>query len=269
MNEVGFDQCSATLMECTFTHVVGGNATATVVAYCTNLQFSIYNLQGGDIYSFGMKAIIKDIIDETRDIKSFRLKPERKLSHVAGQWMYVRLSTDLKHHFTISTSPTEEFLQFTTKFRTESEYKQALWQKKEGDEVEVNGPFGSFVLDEKDTTPRLFIAGGIGITPFRSMIKYATDRQLNLSITLLYSGKNIGEMAFLNELRITNNVLRIIETEKEGRLDQEKIKEYCPDWRTRTWWVCGPPAMVEGIVELGQKMGVAVDKLRSEEFTGY
>ena len=216
-----------------------------------------------------MKATIKKIIHEAREVRSFRLEPENKLNYLPGQWMYVRLSADLRHHFTISASPTEDLLQFTTKFRPESEYKQVLWQMKEGNEVEINGPFGSFVLDEKDTTPRLFIAGGIGITPFRAMIRYVADRQLNLPVTLLYSGKNTDEMAFVGELQTANCKLQIIETEKEGRVDEAKIKKYCPDYLERTWWVCGPPAMVEAMVELGQKMGVSADKLRSEEFTGY
>ncbi|KKU38554.1 MAG: Oxidoreductase, 2Fe-2S and FAD/NAD(P) binding domain protein [Candidatus Amesbacteria bacterium GW2011_GWA1_46_35] len=123
-----------------------------------------------------MIARIIEIVDEAKDIKSFRLQPEQEMKYVPGQWFYVKLDENLKHHFTISSSPTENFLQFTTKYREESDYKKALWQKRAGDSLEINGPFGSFVLDEKDTSPRLFIAGGIGITPFRSMIKYATDR---------------------------------------------------------------------------------------------
>ena len=216
-----------------------------------------------------MKAIIKNIINETFDIKSFRLEPEQKLNYAAGQWGYVRLNETLKHHFTLSSSPTEEYLQFTTKYRPESEYKNYLWNMEVGDGVEINGPFGSFVLDERNKTPRLFIAGGIGITPFRSMVKYINDKKLNLAMTLLYSGKNVAEMAFVNELRIMNNELRIIETAKEGRTDENKIKKYCPDWKERSWWLCGPPMFVEAMVEVGQKMGISAENLKSEEFTGY
>ena len=210
-----------------------------------------------------MIAKIIEIIDEAKDIRSFRL--QAAMSYSPGQWIYVKLDENLKHHFTISSSPTENFLQFTTKYREESDYKKALWIKKVGDSLDINGPFGSFTLDEKDITPRLFISGGIGITPFRSMIKYALDKNLNIPITLLYSVKNKGEAAFANDL----GELRIIETEKEGRLDEEKVKRLCPDWQDRSWWLCGPPAMVEAFVILGQKMGVTADKLKSEEFAGY
>ena len=211
-----------------------------------------------------MTAKIIEIIDEAQDIRSFKL--QAKMEYLPGQWFYVKLDENLKHHFTISSSPTEDFLQFTTKFREESDYKKALWQKKVGDELEINGPFGGFTLDEKDATPRLFIAGGIGITPFRSMIKYISDKQVTLPLALLYSVKNKNEGAFvkyLDELRIKNYELRTIETEKEGRLDKEKIEKHCPDWKERTWWICGPPAMVEAA------MMFAPTGARSEEFTGY
>lgn len=203
-----------------------------------------------------MLTRIIEIVDETKEIKSFRLQPVIK--YLPGQWMYVRLDENLKHHFTISSSPTESFLQFTTKYRGESDYKKALWQKRVGDELEITGSFGSFTLDEKDTSAHLFIAGGIGITPFRSMIKYATDKQLALPITLLYSVKNKTEAAF-TDLPFTS----IIASETEGRLDKEKIAKYCPDWKGRAWWVCGPPAMVEAV------MAFAPPGSKSEEFTGY
>lgn len=212
-----------------------------------------------------MTAKIIEIVEETRDIRSLRLKPEKEMKYIAGQWMYVQLTPELKHHFTISSSPTEDFLQITTMLREESEYKRALEKLKAGDEVEVNGPFGSFVLNEKDTSPRLFIAGGIGITPFRSMTKYVKDKNLDLPIILLYSVKSKEMGAFVRELAEA----KIIESEKEGRLDEEKVKKYCPDFAQRTWWVCGPPAMVETFVELGQKMGVSPENIKSEEFTGY
>ena len=227
-----------------------------------------------------MKARIKNIVDEASGIKSFQLEPESPMKYVAGQWTYVTLRQNskiksqdsrLKHHFTISSAPTEDHLQFTTKYREESEYKRYLWSLKPGADVEINGPFGSFVLDEADKRPRLFVAGGIGITPFRSMIKYSLDMKLDLPMTLLYSVKTREEAVFGEMFKIQDSKfnMRVVETSKEGRLDEEKVKKYCPDWKERSWWLCGPPALVEAFVELGQKMGVTAEKIRSEEFTGY
>lgn len=211
-----------------------------------------------------MKAVITEIIRETKFISSFRLKPANPLAYQPGQWMYVTIPQNLKHHFTISSSPTEPFLQFTTIYREESEYKKALFCLQVGDAVDINGPFGSFMLNESNTSPQLFIAGGIGITPFRSMIRYVVDKNLKIPIVLLYSVKNKTDAAF-GDLPYT----QLVETEKEGRLDESKIKRLVPDFAVRTWWLCGPPAMVEAFVELAQKMGLPPEKIKSEEFSGY
>lgn len=211
-----------------------------------------------------MTAKVIEIVKETESISSFRLKPEQPLKYQAGQWMYVRLNEQLKHHFTISSSPTEDFLQFTTMYREESDYKKALFALKVGDTVEVNGAFGSFVLNESDTTPQLFIAGGIGITPFRSMLKYNQDKQLNLPLVLLHSVKTKAEAAFIDLLPAV-----LVETATQGRLDEAKVKRLVPDYAVRTWWLCGPPAMVEASVELAQKMQLPPERIKSEEFSGY
>ena len=212
-----------------------------------------------------MKAIIIEIRPETTSISSFRLRPTSPLAYQPGQWMYIRLNENLKHHFTISSSPTEDFLQITTMYREESEFKKALFASPAGTIVDIEGPRGSFVLDEKDTSPRLFIAGGIGITPFRSMLKYNRDKQLNLPLKLIYSVKTRADGAFMSELVEA----MVVESETEGRLDAAKIKALVPDWNERTWWLCGPPAMVDAFVELAQRLGLPPEKIKSEEFTGY
>lgn len=219
-----------------------------------------------------MKATLKQVIPETDNISSFRWQAEEKFDFRPGQWMDVRLSPELKHHFTISASPTEKWLQCTTKFRPESQYKQALWSLTTGAEAEISGPFGQFILDETDRQPRLWVAGGIGITPFRSMVKYASDGRLDLPITLVYSVKKRNEGAFIDELSglgIENFELRIVETEIDGRLTGKKLQQLCPGWKEASWWVCGPPAMVDSIVEAGLGLGVSAEMMRTEEFTGY
>ncbi|OGD11320.1 hypothetical protein A2395_00685 [Candidatus Amesbacteria bacterium RIFOXYB1_FULL_47_9] len=220
-----------------------------------------------------MKATVIQIIDEVAGIKSFRLKPEEIMEYLPGKWMYVIIKQNLRHHFTISSSPSEDFLQFTTKF-SDSEYKKTLWGVKPGEEIEIRGPFGSFFLDEKDTAPKLFVAGGIGITPFRSIFRYIADKKLKIPVTLLYSGKNKEEMAFFEELaavKVQNSMynVQLIETEKSGRLDEKMIRQLIPDYMDKTWWICGPPAMVEGMMDIAVKMNVPAGKIKSEEFTGY
>lgn len=222
-----------------------------------------------------MKAILAQVVTETPTVSTFKLQANQLWPWAAGQWMYVTITQKLqtlKHHFTISSSPTEPFLQFTTMFRPESEYKQALFKLKVGDEVDVNGPFGSFVLDPGDPRPQLFLAGGIGITPFRSILKYVVDKHLQIPIVLLYSVKTRSDGAFAQELqdsKTPNIQIIFIETKEEGRLNEEKVRKLVPDFASRTWWVCGPPAMVVSLVDLASHLGVGPDRLKSEEFTGY
>lgn len=214
-----------------------------------------------------MHAVISEIITETPDVCSFRLKPEQRLPYTAGQWMYVRLPSNEKHDFSISSSPAEDFIQFTT-HNTGSDYKRLLWEQKVGDTLEIQGGFGSFVLDENATTPQIFIAGGIGITPFRSMITHILEKKLKITYQLLYSVKTDNDIIF-RDILMNNPYTTIINSTAEGRINAAKIKKYCPDWQNSTLWLCGSPAMVEALVDQGQKLGLAPQQIKSEEFSGY
>lgn len=223
-----------------------------------------------------MKAKLSQIIEEAPGIKSFRLEVAQKRPYAPGQWMTVRMGEE-KRDFSISSSPTEEGMQFTTKL-SNSSFKRKLWQMQPGEEMEIERTAGSFILETTDARPRLFLAGGIGITPLRSMAKYVFDQQLNLPITLLYSVKTPVEAVFAEELaKIPQVKLVLTVTEKEiknwtgekGRINQKLINKYCPEWGSRTWWVCGAPKMVAAVTELGLDMGVKPEMMKSEEFSGY
>lgn len=203
-----------------------------------------------------MKAIIKNTIEETPVVRSFQFETEEKINYLPGQYITMTVN-DLKHDFTLSSNPMEPFLQITTKFRPESEYKQALWKLGVGDEIEIAGPSGKFVFDPNDLTPRLFLAGGMGITPFRSMLKSTTA-------VLLYSVKEATEVVFGKELPAI-----VIETSKAGRLDEAKIKKYCQDWNKRGWWMCGPAGFTDAMVALAKEMKIPEDRVHSEDFPGY
>lgn len=209
-----------------------------------------------------MKTKIIQIVHETEDIRSFRCK-KLITNWIPGQWAYWKLDENLMRMFTISASPSEDFLQFTTKFRPESEYKQKLWSMKEGNEVDVDGPHGSFVLDEADTMPRLFLAGGMGMTPFRSMRKYILDKNLNLDTKVVASVKEKPEVFFSEFIDFQ------VITSLEGRVDKQKIKSLVGDWANRSWWLTGPAGFIDGMKELGLKMGISEEMIKTEDFPGY
>ncbi len=127
-----------------------------------------------------MKLRLIEKRDEARGTKSFFWQSETHVIWKAGQYFYFTLpkmkypdSKGTTRHFTISSSPTEsDFLRITTRIREDSGYKKTLNELQIGAEIEGEGPNGTFIFAKSETGPQVFIAGGIGIAPFRSIIKY-------------------------------------------------------------------------------------------------
>ena len=240
-----------------------------------------------------MKLKLLEIRDEAKGTKSFFWQPEKPVTFLPGQYFYYTLPT-LKYpdpkgntrHFTDSSSPTEAgTLRVTTRIREESGYKKTLAELPIGAEIEGEGPNGTFIFDEKETGPHIFIAGGIGITPYRSMIKYAVDKQslpsdgknLQTPIFLIYSNSD-NDFVFKKELdeisaQHPNIKIQYLVTATEGHLDDVKISQYLKNWQLETanctFWLCGPPPMIDAMeISLG-KLKITSDKVRSEKFTGY
>src|ERR1051326_9252095 len=142
------------------------------------------------------------------------------LDYTAGQYAFFDIGgvyNDSKgpiRHFTISSSPTEDFVMITTRIR-DTPYKKRLSLLEEDTIVKVRGPQGKFVLHEDYSKAAVFLSGGIGVTPFRSMIKYATDKQLPIKIIMFDSNRNNQNILFKDEfdecLRVDKN-LKIIYT---------------------------------------------------------
>ena len=147
------------------------------------------------------------------------------LDYTAGQFAFFDIGevyNDPKgpiRHFTISSSPTENFIMFSTRIR-DSPYKKRLSTLEKGTKVKVRGPEGQFVLHQDYTKPAVFLSGGIGVTPFRSMIKYATDMQLPVKIIMFDSNRNRNNILFkkeFDEWASINKNLKIIYTISEKR----------------------------------------------------
>lgn len=207
------------------------------------------------------------------------------VTYLPGQYFYYTIQ-NLKYpdprgttrHFTISSSPTEgNLLRFTTRIREESGYKKTLDELPVGTEIDGEGPNGTFILNDKDAGPHVFIAGGIGITPFRSMIKNVVDKKLPTEIQLIYSNSD-SDFTFGKELKEiddkTENIhIEFFDSSKFGHLDDLKIVKFIENWNLKignlTWWVCGPPPMVDTMELVLGKLQVAVGKVKTEKFTGY
>lgn len=212
------------------------------------------------------------------------------LNFLPGQ--YIRMTLDIKNPdnrgnsrlFTIASSPLEKkYIMITTKI-IESSFKKRLMILKPRELVRFFGPMGGFILDEEEKVQRVFLAGGIGITPFHSMITYAFSKKLSIPITLLVSFSTAEDVFWyekLQDIARKNPNIRVIYTlshpeeskvqwkGEKGRISEGLIKKYVSNILEPQYLIVGPPAMVAAIEEVVKNMGVPNEKIFVENFTGY
>src|SRR2546426_9704486 len=247
--------------------------------------------EGTDIMSFKFtKQNEQKEVDQGNDKSS--------LDYKAGQYAFFDIggvSNDPKgpiRHFTITSSPTENFIMISTRIR-DTPYKKRLSSLEEGVTVKIRGPEGKFVLHEDYSKPAVFLSGGIGVTPFRTMIKYATDKQLPVKITMFDSNRNQANILYKDEFDSwakLNKNLKIVYTITEEEAESLPYSA-SSEWKAEKGWIdkamltrhlskdqlndsifyiCGPPAMLNAMQKLlSEQIGVSGDKIRIEEFTGY
>ena len=187
--------------------------------------------------------------------------------------------------FTISSSPTEVGIFTITTRIIQSSFKFRLNELKPGELVQLDGPWNDLNFDESDTSPRVFLAGGIGITPYHSIVKYCLDRNMKTPMILFVSWKTREEMIFDEFFRNANNHLENFSyiptlTEEEilvssewdgekGRISSEMIKKYAYEVLKSKYYFTGPPAMVNNLKQTVIDMGVSKENITAEEFEGY
>jgi ferredoxin-NADP reductase len=161
-----------------------------------------------------------------------------------------------------------------------SPWKRAFQALKPDDTVEIDGPYGHFVLDQ--TRDAVFVAGGIGITPLKGMLEFATDRRLPVKAVMLFSNRQVSEIAYRDELQTlakTNPNVRLINTitraddawnGPRGRIDARMLQDASSGLREPNYYICGLPEMVRdvAILLMGQ-LGVPRDRIVAEQFWGY
>jgi len=205
-----------------------------------------------------------------------------------GQYFYVTLpdvghqdDKGLRRHITVVTSPNEKgVLGLATRMR-DSAFKRSLDELPVGAAVEVEQPEGDFALPDETSRPLVFIAGGIGITVFRSMLRYIRKEQLPYRVTLIYSNRDRESTAFLDELRqleqqLTDFRLVLTMTQDDGwdgeshKVDAEFLRDHLgADLDEHTFLVAGPPAMAEAIEATLAEAGVSEENVKAEHYSGY
>lgn len=226
----------------------------------------------------------------TDDTYSFYFKRgKNSRDFVPGQ--YFELKIDIKnpdergntHVFTCASSPTEKDYYMITTRVIESTFKMALSNLKKGDTVEFTGPWDDLNFDESEILPQVFLAGGIGITPFHSIVKYAVDKKLDLSMTLFVSWGSRGEVLYdeffreaeqkLKDFRYIPTITHLDNIKdwngETGRISERLVKKYINKVRNNKFRIAGPAALVKAMRELCVQMNVSKENIVSEEFEGY
>lgn len=207
---------------------------------------------------------------ETENIFSIILEKPEDFNFYPGQYLDVKLADDSRA-FTVSSSPTERFLMITPK-KGISKFKKTLEKLKIGDSINTSHPAGTFTLDE--SSPAVFIAGGIGITPFRSIIKYVLDNNLNTAITLYYLNSD-DNFLFNEELDKWQGKLPHLKviyhhSSKDGRLNITKLDAAVQVNVTGAiFYLAGAPKMVDDFAGMLLKLGVDGANIRYDRFDGY
>lgn len=211
-------------------------------------------------------------------------------NHKAGQFGDFTLidppETDAEGNtraFTFANAPHEDSLMVATRER-DSAFKRILKTMALGTEISLDAPHGSFTLHSDANIPAVFITGGIGITPVRSIVLQATRDKLPHTITLFYSNKRPEDAAFLDDLNnaqrenpnlslvctMTNMADSACEWNGEtGVITGAMIGKSVADLALPIYYLCGPRGMVAAMRELLEESGVKDDKVRTEEFSGY
>ncbi len=235
-----------------------------------------------------MKAKIadkKEIAEETLEV-TFDLIGETA-EFKAGQFFTLELLnppyTDEKgnhRHFTIVNAPSEKNkLIMATRIR-ETGFKKSLKELPLGSEVEIGNIAGLFTLPSEENKELVFIAGGIGITPFISMLRHIRQESLKYKISLFYFNRNPKATAYLQELETVAQELPDFQpifamtgdeswTGEKAKMSPELLHKYLTSLSDKTYFISGPPKMVDEIKKVLIDSGISLKNIKTESFTGY
>jgi ferredoxin-NADP reductase len=203
----------------------------------------------------------------------------------AGQFVEVTLPTSsysdkrgLTREMSLASAPHERELAIAFRFQ-DSAFKRTLLEMKGGEEIQIEGPFGAFTLHDDVDRPAIFLAGGIGVVPFLSIVINAAHRGHLPRMHLFYSNRHPVDAAFLSELRImekNNSNFTVVPTMtktnwegERGYITMEMITKYAQDISKAVFYIAGPLAMCVGVQMMLNKHGIDDSRILVEEFVGY
>lgn len=249
----------------------------------------------GNIFSYLASPKKKVILKLARKIKitplmiDFVFKPSHQLDFLPGQYMEFTLahphpdSRGNRRYFTLASSPTENVVHLGVRFyEKSSSFKQALYTIDATTDLVGAQMAGDFTLPADPEEKLVFMAGGIGITPFRSMLKYLIDTQQPRNIMLFYANKTVDEIAYKDVLSTAQTRLGVkifyTLTDKAavprnwtgftGRIDEQMLAQAVPDYLERTYYLSGPPEMVRAYEACLKKLHIKGSQIKKDFFPG-
>ncbi len=210
---------------------------------------------------------------------------DKKVDFLPGQ--YIRLNLPIPNpdekgtsrYFTISSSPLDKFIAITTRIG-KSSFKKYLKNLKSGDNVNAFGPMGYFNFDPKNREEQIFLSGGMGITPFHSIIKFIDQEKINTKIKLIASFSKKNDVIFYDELKeiesrnenlkiIFNVTKEKIKNFENERISEELIQGYSKNYKKAKYYIVGSEDFEYGVYEIIKSIGIKEEKIFKENFPGY
>jgi ferredoxin-NADP reductase/Na+-translocating ferredoxin:NAD+ oxidoreductase RnfD subunit len=250
----------------------------------------------GNLVSFFISPLSKRLVTFkqkvtlAKDTLGFIFTPNKPLAFLPGQYVEWTLSQKKqdsrgnRRYFTIASSPTEPDIQLGVKYYPNpSQFKQALNSLSPDTKMMIGSLSGDFTLPDDQNKKLVFIAGGIGVTPFRSMIKYLIDKKEKRDIVLFYSNKTQDEIAYkeifdqasrefgLKTIYTLSDETKLPSgwTGDKGFLTADKVKNLVPDFKERTFYLSGPHGMVAAFEKTLSQIGVPKIQIKTDYFPGF
>lgn len=272
-----------------------------IVGFLSGVQFSFGPIFAtpelaliiGNVFSYtvSFKRRLVLIFEEKKQIANgiyeFVFSPDYKFAFNAGQYLEWTLShkksdsRGIRRYFTIASAPSEDNVRLGIRIDPEksSSFKKALLDLTPGKKIYAGELSGDFILPQNNSEKLVLIAGGIGITPMRSMAKSLIDQKETWDIVLFYSCSSESEFAFKDIFdSAKRNGLKTVYVCSEptknwkgrtGRIDNKMIKEEVSEYGQRTYYLSGPIAMVDGYKKMLSDLGISKNKIITDYFPGY
>ncbi len=254
------------------------------VAMTTTTELSHY-ISSHTIYKLWNMAYVKkrpfkiaDVVNESHDVTSLYFEGKHR-DYKPGQFMIVQLIRNGKvsesHPFTISSSPTRDKLSISVK--SVGDFTSTIGDTKVSDGAYIDAPYGRFSFLNHDAQDFVFIAGGIGITPFMSMLRYMYDNKLERNVTLIWGNKTEDDIVFRAELEKMSaemsslKVVHIMSRQEDwpgerGYVDADKLGKLIDSFQVGQFFLCGPPVMMNILEKTLRDLGVSKKRIHYERF---